>query len=341
MWLTRPAHDVRFAGFGVLTPAGIGTAPLCTLRVTAPARRTVPVGPADLCGDAPESFRRADRYGVLGYAAAGLAMLDAEPAEPARSGAPESGAGPAAGAGIDTACGVMIGSSVACWSANRRFHEERRDRPAASLSPALFVRTVANAVNGDLSIARGLAGPCETFVSGFTAGAEALIAAAVAIDAGRARVMLAGGVEAPEGFFETPRSEDPVEAAGFALLRRGAAPASGRDADPGVRLLGWHRSHDPCGRFRLAAALDALQPIGIDAILVANRVPEEIMTRWRADAEDRPLFALADRIGEPGAAGVPLAVALARARHTARLGPTRLVLGRDPAGGLAALVVQA
>ena len=41
-----------------------------------------------------------------------------------------------------------------CWSANRRFLHDLLNRPATDWSPALFVRTVANAVNGDISIAR-------------------------------------------------------------------------------------------------------------------------------------------------------------------------------------------
>jgi hypothetical protein len=337
MRFTRPAHDVRLAGFGVLTPAGAGTAPLLDHRAGAASRRTVPVDPAGLCGDAPDQLRRADRYGALGYAAAALALRDAAvaPSEPAVA--------------IDPGFGVMIGSSVACWSANRRFHEERRDQPAASLSPALFVRTVANAVNGDISIARRLAGPCDTFVSGFTAGAEALIAAAAAIDAGRAHTVLAGGVEAPEGFLEPPPDWFPVEAAGFALVRRGHGDGATTPDDDAPRLVAWHRSHDPAGAFRLAAALDALHPTPIDMILIANRIPGEILGRWRADAGDRPLFALADRAGETGAAGAPIAAALARAAGGA--GPAgrapspprasaRLILGRDPEGDLAALVVQ-
>jgi len=245
--------------------------------------------------------------------------------------------------------GVMIGSSVACWSANRRFHEDRRDKPAASISPALFVRTVANAVNGDISIALRLAGPCDTFVSGFTAGAEAVIAAAAAIDAGRARAILAGGVEAPEGFLEPPPEGIPVEAAGFALVRRGrAAGATTRD-DDALRLVAWHRCHDPAGAFRLAAAFDALHPTPIDMVLIANRIPGEILGRCRADAGDRPLLALADRAGETGAAGAPIAAALARAAGGAGPAgrapspprkPACLILGRDPGGDLAALVVQ-
>ncbi|HUD71516.1 MAG TPA: beta-ketoacyl synthase N-terminal-like domain-containing protein, partial [Dongiaceae bacterium] len=223
MRFTRPAHDLRLAGFGVLTPAGAGTAPLLDRRVDPPARRLLPVDPAGLCGDPPDQLRRADRYGAIGYAAASMAFRDA--------------AAPADATTLDPRFGVMIGSSIACWSANRRFHEEHRDQPPASLSPALFVRTVANAVNGDISIARRLAGPCDTFVSGFTAGAEALIAAAAAIDAGRADAILAGGVEAPEGFLEPPPEGFPVEAAGVALLRRGhVAGATPRD-DDALRLV--------------------------------------------------------------------------------------------------------
>ncbi len=337
MRFTRPAHDVRLAGFGVLTPAGAGAAPLLDLRAGAPSRRMLSVDVAGLCGDAPDQLRRADRYGALGYAAASLAIRDAAVATPE------------APAAIDPGFGVMIGSSVACWSANRRFHEERRDQPAASLSPALFVRTVANAVNGDITIARRLAGPCETFVSGFTAGAEALIAAAAAIDAGRARAILAGGVEAPEGFLETPPEGFPVEAAGFALLRRGHTPGAKPRDDDALRLVAWHRSHDPAGAFRLAAALDALHPTPIDMVLIANRVPGEMLARWRADTGERPLFVLSDRAGETGAAGAPIAAALARAAGGAgpagrRVSPARasarLVLSRDPEGDLAALVVQ-
>lgn len=340
MRFTRPAHDVRLVGFGVLSPAGVGVEPLRAPGPGAPGRRTLPVDPGTLCGDAPQLMRRTDRYGAIGFAAVALAIRDADgTSRAAGSEVPAAGAGSTGAAAPDPGFGVMIGSSVACWSANRRFHEERRDRPAAALSPALFVRTVANAINGDLSIARRFAGPSDTFVSGFTAGAEALIAAAAAIDAGRAHAIVAGGIEAPEGFLDPPLEGLPAEAAGFALLRRGGPPGGTARSDVAPRLLAWHRAHDPAGAFRLAAALDALHPTAIDMVLVANRIPREILARWSADAGPRPLFDLAGRTGETGAAGAPIAAALARAMESKGRATARLVLSRDPGGDLAALVV--
>jgi len=324
MRFARPSTEVRLAGFGALTPAGQGAPPPRTARDGTPRRRDVPLDLAALCGAAGDTLRRMDRYGALGYAAAHLALRDGE----ALRGAP-----------FDPGCGVMIGSSVACLGACRLFHEERRDRPPASRSPALFVRTIANAVNGDISIARGLDGPCETFVSGFTAGAEAMLAAAAAIDAGRATAVLAGGVEAPDSFWRERATESlPVEAAGFVLLRG--------DGDPTApRLRAWHRSHDPAGSFPLRAAIEALAPLPIEAIVVANLVSEALLDRWRRDAGGRPVVDLAERAGELGAAAAPIAAGLHGAGARVEAGTSApagwLVLSRDQEGGMAVLAFEA
>ena len=93
--------------------------------------------------------------------------------------------------------GVILGTAFGCQEANLQFDQFSLD-PAVGLrgaSPLAFKGTVDNAPAGWVSVAYGLRGVNATFVSGFGAGAEAMVAAAAAIEEGRAQVVLCGGVE--------------------------------------------------------------------------------------------------------------------------------------------------
>jgi len=318
----------RFLGFGLLTPAGIGVAGLLdTASSEAPAGIRVPAEAAVPDGAPGQGHRSLDRYGTLGRAAAIAALADAGVSPPER---------------IDPDWGVIIGSSLGCATSSVRHHLDRRDRPVSELSPAVFVRTVSSAVNGDISIACRLGGASETLVSGWAAGAEALASAGAAIAEGRARWMLAGGVEAPDGrvgemhavfrrdadLSWLPRQLS--EGAAIAVLGPEGAP--GRESLP---LRAYGRTHDPLGRFSLAGALDALRPLRFRSILVANAMPSDLLARWENEAGSLPILALPRRVGELGAAGAPLAVALASARRLDGV----LVIARGVEGGIVALAL--
>ena len=277
-----------FAGFGTARRNG--------------GEAVVPVGP-------DSGRRRVDRYGHLAFDAASAAIRDA-------------GIGPAPG--IDPRWGICIGSSLGSWEANARYFLEQQGGPEPVPHPALFVRTVSNAANGDLAIHLGLGGPSETFVSGWTAGAEAIASAGVLLEEGRADFVLAGGVEAPGEFRVVPN-----EAGAMALMSAGPAP--GR-----VRLAGYFRAHDPQSRWSLGAALDALAALRIGTIVVANTVPPALLSRWAGEAGDRSVINLPVKQGESGAAGTVAAIALAASASDAS---GTLVIARGPEGGLSALAL--
>lgn len=297
------------AGFGVLTNAGA----------------TVDLSPAEPQANA--HARRMDRYGALGFAAARAALDNAGVAAPADS---------------EAEWGVAVGSSLGCWSSNALFYLDLLKNQVAAVSRALFVRTVSNAVTGDLSIALHLGGPSETFVSGWTAGADAVASAGAALDGNKARRMLAGAVEAPDGIppaalaaatgtgsgsdWQPPRLR---EAAAFALLD---CEASGNP----LRLRAWWRGHDPARRWSLLPALDATAHLGIDTIIVANSIPGDLMQRWRDEAGSLPLVYVAEEEGELGAAGAVVALSIAAARGLASV----LVVCRGVEGSVAALAAS-
>lgn len=328
-----------FAGFGVLTPAGVGAGRLLARRGgTGPGPgRSDPGRPAGievavdlpaLCGETPLRFRRMDRFGMLGHAAAHLALCgiaaSSRPARRAVDPAPSA-------AEADPSWGVMIGSSLACGGSIARHARGLLDRPLTDLSPSVFVRTVANAVNGDLSIGWGLGGPSETFVTGWTAGAEALLAAATALQEGRAEWILAGAVEAPDPWSGPARPDSiPVEGAAIAVLRRGSdSPAAGT-----LRLRACLRRHDPHERFSLRAVLDATGPIPFGTVIVANTLRADLLRRVEEEGGGRPVLHLPQLAGELGAAGAAVAAALAD-----EMPEGVLVIARDPAGGTAALAL--
>jgi len=334
----------RFTAFGVLAPANRGTA---EVTIDLPA----------LCGEPPLRFRRFDRYGELGYAAARLALR----AHPSGGGAPSDAA-----AAADPERGVILGSSLACWASNVRHQRSPRDPVAGTASAATFVRTVANSVSGDLSIALRLGGPGALFAGTWTAGAEAIIAAASALAEKRARTILAGGVEAPgpdlramhagvgridgdDGGAAAPTgrwfSGMLAEAAVIAVMESadGIDSAAGREpvargveAPAPLRLHAYGRAHDPDRRISIAALLDAPAPIPLGAVVMANTTPAALLERARQEAAPRPVIHPPDQAGELGAAGAPAAVALA---DTLPGGEGVLVVARDLAGGIAALVL--
>ena len=314
-----------FAAFGVLTPLGEGAD-----RLLLPDAAGTTVDLQERCGESSLRFRRMDRYGALGYTAAYLALEAAarDGAAPAAlAGVAPPGAPRGGGVEADAAWGVMLGSSLACWESIARHHHDLRHLSATEHSPAVFVRTVANAVNGDISIGRGLGGPAETYVSGWTAGAEAILAAGSALVEGRARWILAGGVEAPG-----PEQRAMGEAAAIALM--GLELRS--DARPALRLRAYGRAHDADRRLSLATMIDDSGATGAVTVIVANTMETDLLARHRREAGARPILYLPERSGELGAAGAAVAVALAD-----RLpgGDCVLVLARDPEGGTVALAL--
>lgn len=306
-----------FLGFGAFTPDGLA--------------HTVALAPAESMaqeGEPVSRHRFLDRYGALGCAAASAALADA---------------GVTPGEQLDPEWGVTIGSSLGCGTSSILHDRELRDKPAAELSPALFVRTVSNAVIGDISMTHRLGGASETLVSGWSAGAEAIASACAALAEGRARYMLAGGVEAPDariGKMHTAfrreadlpwLTERLSEGAVIAVIGQDRR-ATGRAP---LRLRAYGRGHDPAAEYSLAEALDALRPLRFQSIVIANSVPPGLMDRWRSEAGKIEIHSLPQQAGELGAAGAPAAIAAACARRLESV----LVIARGVEGGIVALAL--
>ena len=266
---------------------------------------------------APEARRR-DRYGLLALLAAREALEEAglldEPHRAER-------------------CGVMIGTTHASSERNGRYAEDLAHGDAA-LSPNLFVRTTSGAAAADIAFAFRMAGPGQTFASGWTAGAEALAAAARAVSTGAADLMLAGGVEVPGPLFALA-GRFTTEAAALAVVAPGAAP--GRP-----RVLAYGRGHDGGDLASIAADLSRDCGLTCGAVVEAND-PHGAGTRRSAraaapipasGASEVRRLAVGDCAGEIGAAGVVIGCVLA-----AEAGGNALVVARDPAGDVAALLL--
>ena len=207
------------------------------------------------------------------------------------------------------------------------------------------MRTVANSVTGEISIAHGIGGPSQMIVSGWTAGAEALAEACALLAEGRARYVLAGGIEAPD---ETLREQHRArraalgwlpetleEAAALGLLTIVEEPAAG------LRILAYGRGHDPHGEWSLGEALRRLEMPDVESILVTDPVPLELLGRWQHEAEPRALVHFEAGARGLGAAGMPLAFA-GIGQDSEQSGPTRatLLLARGFEGATVALVVS-
>jgi len=315
------------AGFGVLTPAGYGVDTLLSSRQ--PGRPpgdeiTLEIG-APL-GDSASGYRRVDRYGMLGLAAA-RGALSAAGVDPPPT--------------VDASWGVMFGSSLGCWESCARFHDDLRHRPIAEMSPALFARTAASAVTRDVSLAFHLGGPTETFVSGWTAGVDAVVAAGGTLADGGAERMLAGGIEAPGHRFRrlhvTARRRAGSEWLPGSLAEAAACVVLAMNEVPGAhRLRSYWRGHDSQERWSLGEALSALQPLAIRTIIVANSTPPGLLARWRDESGGRPIIDLPGRSGELGAAGSITAIAMTCSLD----GDSALVVARGTEGDIKALALS-
>ncbi len=280
---------------------------------------------AAITGESPLRFRRMDRYESLGFAAVDLALRKAN-AAPSKRG--------------DAEWGLLLGSSCGCFASNAEFFFDLERRPAPELSPALFSRTVSNAVNGEISIAHQIGGVNQTFVSGWAAGGEALAEAAALLADGKARWVVAGGIEAPDDVLRRMHAAARREPGMDWLpqeIAEGAAACvltTEESAAGHLRLRAFGRGRDPRGTWSLASALDALGALDLQRILVANTVPPRLLDRWRGEGTGADFTVLPDRTGEIGAAGAPVAVALASPVHQGAL-----IIARAREGGTVALAL--
>ena len=299
------------AGFGVVAVRDSGS---LALGLSGPVLDAEESGGALAGPDDPEARRR-DRYGTLALIAARQAL------DQAQRGADASG----------ERCGVMIGTTHASAERNGRYAQHLADTGAA-LSPSLFVRTTSGAAAADIAFAFRLGGPGQTFVSGWTAGAEALAAAARAVSRGAADLMIAGGVEVPGPIFGR---------SGPALMEGAAMTVVVRDAAPECpRLLAYGRGFGGPAPGDIDAAREAARAFDCGAIFLGNTREGDPWDRSSDFASARASEAsvrrsvMGEAVGPLGAAGV-----IAQCAGAAEFAGRRLVLVRDPSGEIAALVL--
>jgi beta-ketoacyl synthase-like protein len=306
----RFGASAALAGFGIVTVRDSGSLALgisgAILREDLLHPR--PSGPEDA------EARRRDRYGMLALIAAREAIEQA--------GLPLDGVSGAR-------CGVALGTTHASAERNGRYALDLAD-PAAALSPSLFVRTTSGAAAADVAFAFKMGGPGLTFTSGWTAGAEAIAAAARSVSAGAADVVLAGGVEAA----------GPIFARSGPWISEGAALAVVTSRVPGRRRLlayGRGRADNPTD---LRAVVDAARAFECDTVVLANDLEADPRSPGSAGGADEvfPARARRLRVGEQtgalGAAGVVVGCAMG-----AEIPGRSLVVARDPSGEVAALVI--
>lgn len=266
-----------------------------------------------------------DRASALALAAGALAVRDA-----AFSRAE----------GRDWEAGVSLGTAFGCLGTMGTFWEgvvEKGPRLASSL---LFTHSYVNTPVSLASIEFNLAGPHGCFCSGAASGAHALADAAAQIEAGRARAVLAGGLEAlspyihaaladagilspgaggPEGLrpFAASRNGTVLGEGAGMLLMESEAAASARGARVRARLLGCGMSATPEGAMRAALVEAGIAAADVDALFAsASGSPQADAAEAQAlesvfGSRRVPIVALKALVGETLGAGAGLAAAAA------------------------------
>lgn len=93
--------------------------------------------------------------------------------------------------------GVSMGTSIAGLKEALDAHADYIEKECRHFNPFTMTATFPNAVSGEVAIALGLHGDCETYSNGCSSTANAVGRAWDLIRSGKTDVMLAGGTDAP------------------------------------------------------------------------------------------------------------------------------------------------
>lgn len=93
--------------------------------------------------------------------------------------------------------GVSMGTSIAGLKEALDAHADYIQKDCRHFNPFTMTATFPNAVSGEVAIALGLHGDCETYSNGCSSTANAIGRACDLIRSGKTDVMLAGGTDAP------------------------------------------------------------------------------------------------------------------------------------------------
>lgn len=215
----RPQRTVCILGCGVVTPSACSAQGLADLlraggveRRRGERRRTLPTEELNAaCGLGPRVIKKVDRFSLLGVAAARAALGEAA--------LDESGV---------ARCGVVTGNMMAGWTFTEEQLRALHGRGVDSVSPYLATAWFPAAPQGQITINLKMRGFAKTVTTDRCAGAQAIGLAFDLIRAGRADLLLAGGVEAPvtpfvESAFEQLGGSalDLAEGAAYLLLSAG------------------------------------------------------------------------------------------------------------------------
>lgn len=223
--------------------------------------------------------------------------------------------------------GVVLGTAFGCQEANLQFDQFELAGDAGGggspvgVRPAVFKATVDNVPAGWLAVGLGLRGLNATFTSGSGAGAEAVVAAAWAIERGRALRVVAGGVDRVVTMQLAARRRAralpepwPGEGAAMVVLEAAGAAAA-RGHAPRARLLGAARlAGDDLGPWASAAIRGG--HVALTSVVAPTRAAREQqrLALERAGAAAGRTLAESETTGDLFAAQGPLALALLVAR---------------------------
>jgi 3-oxoacyl-[acyl-carrier-protein] synthase II len=247
--------------------------------------------------------------------------------------------------------GLSVGTGLGCLLTNAEFNRRIVEAGPTAASPQLFAYTVSSAAAGEVSIAFGIKGAAITTHAGLAAGLQAIGYGADLIRAGKADVVLAGGVDAlgpalvgglhDMRLLRTRRAapfrnvEPGVEAAEAAavLMLEDGEHARHRGARAAVGVLGYalgfeptltHREPEPTGiatTMSRACAQAGCQPANIGVVITSAHGTrlDAVEAQALASVCDTPVLLLAPKwawgecFAASGALGTVLASGLCRA----------------------------
>lgn len=257
----------------------------------------------------------------------------------------------------DPATGVLLATAFGAVSYSQRMLDQILDEGPESISPFLFMESVANAPAGQVAIQCGAGGPNHTLCQREAGPAAALGRGAAEIAAGRAERVLTGACEEMTPLLHTlldrfgalsdhPRPFDlhrdgvlAAEGATVLLLEEEEA-ARRRGAVVGARLTAWGGAFDPTaprhdwgeGADGLAAAMRrgleryGLAPGDVDAVLSGasgarrgDRLEAAVLRRL-FDGAPPPVLTPKGTTGEYGGAWLAAALPLLEGRPVAAAG---------------------
>ena len=299
---------VVITGIGTISAAGVGREALAAaLHEGRPRLRPIRAfatrGARSRLGGICEEFeprefipplraRRMDRSCQMAVAAARLAVADARID---------------LGAFDRSAVGIAIGTGAAGTESTFAFFRGLVESGPQGTNPMVFPNTVSNAPAGTIGIELGAAGPNTTFAQRGTAAEAAIICGVRWIRRGRARVVLAGGVdEVNEAFFHaharfgvlspgragTEEGMRPFDrgrngyvlgegATVLVLEERGAARE--RSARVLGEVAGWGQATEPSGILEWAPSSDPIVRSAGAALRMAGAGPADLLW-WNSSA---------------------------------------------------------